>query len=127
MDANPTFPLLAGAIAELGHIPPPPPGEDGTGPGGIASMSDPAKVHSLLTNAGFTDITIDEVDPEWVLHGFDELWVLPSELAGFGRVIKALGDGELQRVKDAIRAAAERFRDGDDYRLPAVAVCFIAR
>ncbi len=127
-DRNPVFPLLGQAVAALGHIPPPPPGFDPTAPGGMASMSDPAKVRALLRDAGFTDITIEKVDPEWNLNGFDELWRLPSELAGpLGQVIQGLDDGQREHVKDAIREVCEPFRDGDTYRLPAVALCFFAR
>jgi ubiquinone/menaquinone biosynthesis C-methylase UbiE len=127
-DRNPVFPLMGQAVAALGLIPPPPPGFDPTTPGGMASMSDPAKVRAILTDAGFSDITIDEVDPEWNLSGFDELWRLPSELAGpMGQVIQSLDDDQREQVKGAIREACEPFRNGDAYRLPAVAVCFLAR
>lgn len=128
MERNPLFPLLGRTMAELGHVPPPPPDEDGTGPGGMASMSDPTKVRALLSDAGFTDVTIEDVVPEFEYRGFDELWALPSELAGpIGQIIKRLETAEVDRVKDAFRKAADPFRDGDVYRFPAVAVCFLAR
>ena len=128
MDRNPLFSLVGRTMAGLGHIPPPPPGEDGTGPGGMSSMADPGKVRAILTDAGFTDITIEEVESAIEYHGFDELWTLPSELTGpIGQIIKGLDDAQREHVKDAIRDAAEPFRDDDAYRFPAVAVCFIAR
>jgi ubiquinone/menaquinone biosynthesis C-methylase UbiE len=128
MDRNPLFPLLGRTMAALGHVPPPPPGEDGTGPGGMASMADPAKVRAVLTDAGFTDITIEDVDPGFEYRGFDELWALPSEIAGpIGEIIRGLDEAGRDRVKDAIRDAAAPFLDGDVYRFPAVAVCFLAR
>ena len=127
-DRNPAFPLMGRTMVQLGFLPPPPPGDDGTGPGGMASMADPAKVRSLLTEAGFTDVTIEEVEAPFNFQGFEELWLFPSELAGpIGQVIKGLSDDDRTRVKDAIAAAAEPFRDGEVYRFPAVAVCFFAR
>ena len=45
---NPVFPLIGRTFADLGFIPPPPPGQDMTQPGGMASMADPAKVRALL-------------------------------------------------------------------------------
>jgi ubiquinone/menaquinone biosynthesis C-methylase UbiE len=127
-DSNPVFPLIGRTFGELGLIPTPPHPDDGTGPGGMASMADHTKVRAILTDAGFSDVTIDEIDPGWELHDFDELWKLPSELAGpIGQVIKGLDAATLQRAKDAVRDAAEPFRDGDGYRLPALAVCFSAR
>ena len=128
MDRNPVFGLLGRTMAGLGHVPPPPPGEDGTGPGGMASMADPAKVRALLTDAGFGDITVEEVELPFDYHGFDELWTLPTEIAGpIGQIIARLNDAERDRVKDAIRDAAAPFLDNGVYRFPAVAVCFLAR
>jgi SAM-dependent methyltransferase len=128
MDRNPMFPLLGRTFAELGHVPPPPPGDDATGPGGMASMADPAKVRALLTEAGFSDVTVEEVELPFDYHGFDELWALPSEIAGpIGQIIKGLDDAGRERAKEAIRDAAAAFLDGDVYRFPAVAVCFLAR
>ncbi len=126
-DRNPMFPLIGRTMSALGHFPPPPPDEDGSGPGGMSSMADPDKVRTLLADAGFTHVTIEEVDPGLDFHSFDEFWRLPSEIATSGEVIRALDDAGRQRVKDAMREAVEPYRDGDAYRFPAVAVCFIAR
>jgi hypothetical protein len=53
---------------------------------------------------------------------------LPSEIAGpIGKIIRGLDEAGRDRVKDAIRDAAAPFLDGDVYRFPAVAVCFLAR
>ena len=128
VDENPAFPMLGRALVDHGILPPPPAPDDGTGPGGMASMADHEKVHAILTEAGFDDITIENVPAHFEYHGFDELWVLPSELAGpIGRVLGGLDAAGLERAKDAIRAGAEPYLDGDVYRVPSLAVCFIAR
>jgi ubiquinone/menaquinone biosynthesis C-methylase UbiE len=128
MDRNPAMPVMAQTMMQLGFIPQAPPGDDGTGPSGMASMSDPAKVRAVLTDAGFTDITIEEVEVPFHFRGFDELWKFPTELAGpIGQVIKRMDDADRTRVKDAITAATEPFLEGGEYRFPAVALCFIAR
>ena len=126
-DRNPLFPLIGRTMSALGHFPPPPPDEDGTGPGGMSSMSDPANVRALLADAGFTDVAIEEVEPDYSFRSFDEFWLLPSEIATSGSVISALDDAGRQRVTDAMRDAIEPYREGEGYRFPAVAVCFSAR
>jgi SAM-dependent methyltransferase len=128
VERNPLFPLMGRTMAGLGHVPPPPPGDDGTGPGGMASMADHGKVRAILTSAGFTDVEIEDVSTPMEFRGFEELWKMPSEVAGpIGQVIKRLDDAERERVKDAVREAASPFSSGDGYSIPAIAVCTFAR
>lgn len=128
MDDNPVFALMGRALVEHGVMPPPPAPDDGTGPGGMASLADHAKVRSILHDAGFTDIAIENVVGAMDYESFDELWALPSELAGpLGQFLRTLGDGDLQRAKDAIDTASQPYHDGGVYRFPSLAVCFVAR
>lgn len=128
MDANPIFPLLGRALIEHGIMPAPPTADDGSGPGGMASMADHAKVRSIMQDAGFTDVTIENVRGAMDYASFEELWAVPSELAGpLGQFLRSLNADDLERAKNAIRAAAEAYLDGDVYRFPSLAVCFIAR
>jgi SAM-dependent methyltransferase len=128
MDDNPMFPLMGRALVEHGVMPPPPTADDGTGPGGMASLADHGKLRSTLEAAGFTDITIENVPAAMDYDSFDELWALPSELAGpLAQFLRGLDEDGLQRAKDAIRAEAEPYREGDVYRFPSLAVCCVAR
>jgi SAM-dependent methyltransferase len=128
IDKNPVFPLMGRALVEHGFLPPPPAPDDGTGPGGMASMADHGKVRATLQDASFSDITIEDVPAAMDYHTFDELWVLPSELAGpIAQLLRTLSASDLERAKDAIRSAAEPYLEDEVYRFPSLAVCFIAR
>ena len=120
-DANPMFPLFGRALVKLGFLTAGPPTDD------EVDVADPLVTRSVLEGAGFGEPTVDEVELTIGFASFDELWVMPSEIAGpVAERLRALDRADLERAKDAIRVAAEPFRRGDGYALPALAVCACA-
>jgi hypothetical protein len=80
-----------------------------------------------LERTGFADVVVDEVDLPLTFESFDELWVMPSEIAGpIAECLRGLDRSDFERAKDAIRDAAEPYRVGDGFVVPALALCACA-
>lgn len=120
-EANPMFPLFGRALMRLGFMSGgPPPADD-------LDVAQPAVTRAMLERAGFDDITVTELDLPLAFDSFDELWVMPSEIAGpVAELLRGLNRSDFDRAKNAIQDAAERYRHGDGYLLPALALCACA-
>jgi len=121
--ANPMFPMFGAALAGLGLAPAGPP------PSGSApDLTDPDVTRELLGRCGFVDVVVDTVDHPFAFASFDELWAMPTEIAGpVAELLRRLDETDYRRAQEAIRDGAERFRDGDGYAIPGLAVCAFAR
>jgi hypothetical protein len=108
-------------MAMLQHGYPPP--DDPFGPGGIFSMSDPERVHSMLLKAGFAEVVLDEVEVSHRFTTFDDYWNLQSEIAGpLAVLIASLSAEERSSVKNTVRESVETFAEGSGLALPGAAV-----
>jgi SAM-dependent methyltransferase len=97
-------------------------------PGSPFSLSDPDTLRSLWQNAGFDDVTIETLDVPFQLANFDELWRLPTELAGpIAVAVGRLSDDEREKFRGTLENNAENFRSGEGYVLPGAALCVLAR
>jgi SAM-dependent methyltransferase len=106
------------AMAALQHVPLPEPGApDAPGP---FSLGDPQRVHAVLAEAGFHDITLDAVDDPLLLAGGGSLDETVSFLRNTGMARALLSDVAPETV-DAAVAEIERslapFETPDGYRL----------
>ena len=118
-EKNPWVTLTGMTMAQLGH---PPPG-DPFGPGGMFSLAEPDTVRSMLSAAGFSDIAIEEMPVNWSYGSFDEAWAFVTEVAGaLAALVKTLPEDEIARLRDALEANAEPFRDGSAITLPGVTI-----
>lgn len=118
-EKNPWVTVTGMTLVQLGHQP----GGDPFGPGGMFSMSDPATIRSMLTQAGFTDVTIEEMPVDWSYDSFDEAWDFMTQVAGaIARVVKDLPSDEVARLRSALEDNVESFRTGSGLTLPGVTI-----
>ena len=118
VERNPWAPALWEVIERLTELPPARPG----GPG-MFSLGDPARLRELLADAGFDDIAVEPIAVEWRHPDFESYWRTQSSLNGsLSQLLPTLPQEERDRLADAVRAAMERFRDGEGYRAPGSAL-----
>ncbi len=98
-----------------------PPARPG-GPGMFA-LADRRVVEGVLGHAGLVPEAADEIPVEWRYATFDDYWRSAAAVnGGLTRLLPTLSDAEQADLAAAVRAAVERFRDGDGYRLPGLAL-----
>lgn len=113
-DRNLWAAIPAMTLVQRGHVPPPEPGAPG-----IFALGDRARLEEVVTGAGFDVSRIEEIAFEW-RYGAGEVWDTLNKLAGpIAAAIKELSAQEQQETREAIEAAMEEFRDGDDLVVPA--------
>lgn len=101
---------------------------DPVGPGGMFSLSDPARLQSLLRAGEFDEVVTEFVDAAWVYADFDELWRHPSEISGrTSAAIRELDGDTLGAVKRTYAELTEAFKSPDGYRVPYRVLCALAR
>lgn len=101
---------------------------DPFGPGGMFSLADPDSFRRRLADAGFTHVETETVANSFEFSDFDELWKIPSEIAGpVAVIIAGLGSDQVSQVKETFKGMAEQFRVGGAYHLPARSICVLAR
>jgi ubiquinone/menaquinone biosynthesis C-methylase UbiE len=110
------------ALVKHGHMPPPVPGAPG-----IFAMSDPEQMRALLTDAGFSEPELEEVEVEYRFDSFDDYWRFLEELAGaIAMVLKTLGDEERVAVRETLQESLAPFRRGGGYLIPGVTLNAVA-
>ena len=124
MERNPWIAIAGISLGLRGHIPPPPP-PPAPGP---FSMAGAERVESLLREAGFTQVRLDEVHGRFAVRDADHYLGLIGDTAGpFGLALRGLGDHDRAAVRGDIDDALRRFAvDNGGYELPAVALCAVA-
>jgi len=106
---------FSAAMAAGRDLPAPPP--DGPGP---FSLADPAQLRALLTEAGYTAVTVDgTAAPMWFGEDADDAFDLVFGLLGW--MLEGLDDAGRARAEAALRAsiAAHETADGVCYRSAA--------
>jgi ubiquinone/menaquinone biosynthesis C-methylase UbiE len=118
-EQNPWVTVTGMTMAQLGHQP----GGDPFGPGGMFSMSDHDTIRSMLTQAGFTDVTIEEMPVEWAYGSFDEAWTFMTRVAGaIAALVKGLPDDEIEKLRGALEKNVEPYRTDSGITLPGVTI-----
>jgi len=111
-------PWMGGPImgaAQVFEMPPPPP----PGTPSPFSFADPARIRSVLEEAGFTDIEIAEHTDTVLMHLVDEEL---GDVLKFGPMREAYENADeatRQRVFAAMREAVKQFETGDGHRFPS--------
>jgi ubiquinone/menaquinone biosynthesis C-methylase UbiE len=122
-DKNPWVTVTGMTVMQLGHQP----GGDPFGPGGMFSMAEHDTIRSLLSDAGFKDISVEDMPVDWTYGSFDEAWDFMTQVAGaIARVVKDLPDTEVEKLRSALESNVEPFRTGSGLTLPGVTVNAVA-
>jgi SAM-dependent methyltransferase len=105
-------------LERLTDLPPTKPG----GPGMFA-LGERDALRRLVTDAGFEVRAVEAIPVEWAYADFDDYWRAQTSLnGGLARLLPTLAPADRDALVGAVRAAVERFRVGDGYRLAGVTV-----
>jgi ubiquinone/menaquinone biosynthesis C-methylase UbiE len=122
-DKNPWVTVTGMTMIQLGHQP----GGDPFGPGGMFSMSDHDAIRDMVTAAGFTDVSIEEMPVDWTFATFEDSWNFMTQVAGaLAALVKQLPSDEVQKFRTALEAQEEAFRTDAGISLPGVTVNVVA-
>ena len=122
-EANPWVTVPGMTMTQLGYQP----GGDPFGPGGMFSLADHATLRSVLEEAGFDDVTIEEMPVEWKYESLDQAWAFMTEVAGaIAALVAELPPDEVASFRSALEANEEPFRTGEGLALPGVTVNVVA-
>ncbi len=110
--------VLWDVLEGITRLPPARPG----GPGMFA-LADRRAVEDVLARAGLEPAAAEDIPVEWRYADFDDYWRSAAALNGaLTRLLPTLPEAEQAELAAAVRAAVERFREGDGYRLPGLAL-----
>ena len=119
---NPWISLAGGILVAHGHMPPPAPAEPG-----MFVLSDEELLGSLLENAGFATLRMEDVPIHSHYPSVDEYVRRSSEMGGmFAKAWVEAPEQERERMKDEFRKAFAPFAFGGGYTLPGVSLCAVA-
>ena len=122
-ERNPWASLVGRVLVGQGYIPPPDPEAPG-----IFAMADPGRTRELVVEAGFAEPEIEEVSFSWTFADQDAYWRFLTEVAGaIASVLQSLPPEVQAQVREQVQEAAEPFRSGEGYDLPAVCLNVVAR
>jgi SAM-dependent methyltransferase len=100
------------------HTPLPPARPGGPG---MFALGDRDELRRLVGAAGFEVRAIEAVELRWSFADFDDYWRAQTQLnGGLTRLIPTLTEAEHAELRETVRAAVERFRSGDGYRMSGV-------
>lgn len=120
---NPWVTLPGMTMTQLGH----PPGGDPFGPGGMFSMSDHDRIRSMVKDAGFSDVEIEEMPVVWSYSSFEEAWAFMTEVAGaIAALVKKLPPEEVERFKMELEKNLAPYIDSDGLKTPGVTINVLA-
>lgn len=115
-DQNPWMSMPGMALVQSGHEPPFNP----FGPGGPFSLADPDANRALLAGAGFSAVTVDQLEGSMTYRDFDEYWDMQSRLSGpIAVFISSLGPEDVAEVRETLRRLVEPFASGTSCSLPS--------
>ena len=119
-EKNPWVTVTGMTMVQLGHQP----GGDPFGPGGMFSLSDHDALRTALTEAGFTDITVEEMPVVWKFESFDATWDFMTHVAGaIAAAVKEFPPDEVERLRSALKENMEPFvTETGGYEEPGVTI-----
>ena len=122
-EKNPWVTVTGMTMMQLGHEP----AGDPFGPGGMFSLADHDTLRSVLSEAGFRDVTIEDMPVEWRFDSFDQSWEFTTQVAGaMAALVKELPDEEVARLRSALESNEETFRTESGLALPGVTINVVA-
>jgi ubiquinone/menaquinone biosynthesis C-methylase UbiE len=122
-EKNPWVTISGMTMMQLGHQPP----GDPFGPGGLFSMADESTIRSMVSNAGFADVHVEEMAVDWSYDSFDHAWDFMTQVAGpIATVINKLPAESVEELRAALEKNVEPYRTGSGLTLPGITVNFRA-
>lgn len=90
-------------------------------------MADHGLVRSMLVEAGFEDVLIQDMEFHLRFADFADYWDFIEEFAGATAILlRSLSAEDRSSVREATERAAERFRTPAGYDLPGLSVNVLA-
>ena len=122
-DRNPWLGAMLDAVgAQLGGTFPPP------GVPGPFALDGRDKLLGVLSDAGFEDVGVDEVDAPWTGASFDEWWQTTAALAGpLAKVLEAQPPEAVEAIRSHARTALEQYETAEGLEVPGVTLLGTAR
>jgi ubiquinone/menaquinone biosynthesis C-methylase UbiE len=121
-ERNPWISLAGRMMVARGHLPPPEPDAPG-----MFTMASEDHTRSLLENAGFAVVKMEEVSVRLAVPDVEEYVRRSSETGGmFSKGWGAASENEREAMTDELRDAFAAFAAEDGYELPGVALCVLA-
>lgn len=86
-------------------------------------FADRLESERLLTEAGFSDVIVQQVDQPWLLDGADELLdVFQKAGVRAGEILRAQTDSALDAIRQQVIRDVELFRTGNQFKIPMGAI-----
>jgi SAM-dependent methyltransferase len=122
-ERNPWLGAMLDAVgAQLGGTFPPP------GVPGPFALDDRGRLLATLSNAGFADVEVIEVEAPWRGVSFDQWWLVTTALAGpLARVLEAQPPEALDAIRTHARESLAQYESGDGLEIPGVTLVGTAR
>lgn len=115
-ELNPWASLVGRILVAERHLPPPAPGVPG-----IFALSDPRRLHALVTAVGFAAPDVAELALTWRFPSLDAYWWFLTEMAGaISPVLQSLGPEARATVRGRLHDVAKPFREGDGLAFPVL-------
>jgi SAM-dependent methyltransferase len=122
-DRNPWITVAGRILVAHGYMPPPDPGEPG-----MFVLGNMSELRSLVEDAGFADVKIDDVAVHNDYRDIDDYVRRANELGGmFARAWTAAPEDQRKAMAEELREAFEPFEVDGGFRLPGLALCVLAR
>lgn len=118
-DKNPWITVTGMTMIQVGHQP----GGDPFGPGGMFSLSDHDTIRALLSDAGFAEVSIEEMPVEWRFESFDEAWSFMTQVAGsLASAVKEMPPDRIDEFRSALETNMEPFRTSEGIVEPGITI-----
>lgn len=118
-DVNPWVTVIGMVMTQQGY----PPQSDPFGPGGMFSLAKTDTLREALTQAGFPQIDIEEMEVHWRFGSFDEVWGFFTELAGaVATLIKQLDAEKVEKLRAAAEEACKYYEIDDGFVFPGMTI-----
>lgn len=121
-ERNPWISIAGRMLVERGHMPRPEPGAPG-----IFSMASEERTRTLLEEAGFAAVRMEEVPVRFVYRDIDDYVRRARDTGGaFARVFREVSEDEREAMTAQLEEAFAPFAAEGGYELPGVALAAIA-
>jgi enediyne biosynthesis protein CalE5 len=123
-ERNPWLGLVFDVLTEqLGHPVPP------SGVPGPFSLSDPILLEALFVDAGFTDVSVEDLGVPMRAPSFDRWWAMTTSLAGpLALIIRSLDAETSEKLRERAHQAVAVFETSDGaLDIPGVGLVLSAR